>query len=31
VRRIVKYQVSAKAGRSLRESTTFELTEYKLQ
>jgi uncharacterized caspase-like protein len=31
VRRIVKYQVSAFAGRTLRESTTFELTEYKLQ
>jgi len=31
VRRIVKYQVSAHAGRSLREATTFELTEYKLQ
>ena len=31
VRRIVKYQVSAYAGRSLREATTFELTEYKLQ
>jgi hypothetical protein len=31
VRRIVKYQVSASAGRSLREATTFELTEYKLQ
>ena len=31
VRRIVKYQVSAQAGRSLREATTFELTEYKLQ
>ena len=26
-----KYQVSAYAGRSLREATTFELTEYKLQ
>ncbi len=31
VRRIVKYQVSATAGRSVRESTTVELTEYKLQ
>jgi uncharacterized caspase-like protein len=31
VRRIVKYQVSAHAGRTLRERTTFELTEYKLQ
>jgi len=31
VRRIVKYQVSAHAGRALREATTFELTEYKLQ
>ena len=31
VRRIVKYQVSAYAGRALREATTFELTEYKLQ
>ena len=31
VRRIVKYQMSARAGRSLREATTFELTEYKLQ
>jgi len=31
VRRIVKYQVSAFAGSRLRESTTFELTEYKLQ
>jgi uncharacterized caspase-like protein len=31
VRRIVKYQVSASVGRSVRESTTFELTEYKLQ
>lgn len=31
VRRIVKYQVSAHAGRSLRESTLFELTEYKLE
>jgi len=31
VRRIVKYQVSAYAGRTLREATTFELTEYKLQ
>lgn len=31
VRRIVKYQVSAHAGRTLREATTFELTEYKLQ
>lgn len=31
VRRIVKYQVSASAGRSLREATTIELTEYKLQ
>jgi hypothetical protein len=31
VRRIVKYQVSAYAGKSLREATTFELTEYKLQ
>jgi len=30
VKRIVKYQVSAHAGRTLRESTTFELTEYKL-
>jgi hypothetical protein len=30
VRRIVKSQVSAYAGRLLRESTTFELTEYKL-
>jgi len=31
VRRIVKYQVEARAGRNVRESTTFELTEYKLQ
>ena len=31
VRRIVKYQVSASAGRSRLEATTFELTEYKLQ
>ncbi|HEU5296418.1 MAG TPA: caspase family protein [Burkholderiaceae bacterium] len=31
VRRIVKYQVLAFAGGRLRESTTFELTEYKLQ
>jgi len=31
VRRIVKYQVSATAGQQVRESTTFELTEYKLQ
>jgi hypothetical protein len=31
VRRIVKYQVLAQSGRSVRESTTFELTEYKLQ
>jgi hypothetical protein len=31
VRRIVKYQVQAFAGRTLREETTFELTEYKLQ
>ena len=31
VRRIVKYQISAHAGRQLREATTFELTEYKLQ
>ena len=31
VRRIVKYQVMAFAGRTLREETTFELTEYKLQ
>jgi uncharacterized caspase-like protein len=31
VRRIVKYQMSARAGRSLREATTFELTEFKLQ
>jgi hypothetical protein len=31
VRRMVKYQVSAYAGRTLREATTFELTEYKLQ
>lgn len=30
VKRIVKYQVQAHAGRTLRESTTFELTEYKL-
>lgn len=30
-RRIVKYQVSAQAGRALRESTTFELTEYQLR
>ncbi|MBE7417042.1 MAG: caspase family protein [Ideonella sp.] len=29
-RRIVKYEVSAQAGRE-RQSTTFELTEYKLQ
>jgi len=31
VRRIVKYQVSAYAGSALREATTFELTEYRLQ
>jgi len=31
VRRIVKYQVSASVGQRVRESTTFELTEYKLQ
>jgi len=31
VRRIVKYEVSAHAGRQLREATTFELTEFKLQ
>jgi hypothetical protein len=30
VKRIVKYQVQAHAGRTLRESATFELTEYKL-
>ncbi len=30
VKRIVRYQVSAQAGRTLLESTTFELTEYKL-
>jgi hypothetical protein len=31
VRRIVRYEVLSHAGRSLRESTVFELTEYKLQ
>ncbi|MFO1217344.1 MAG: caspase family protein [Burkholderiaceae bacterium] len=30
VRRIVKYQVQTLAGRALRESTTFELADYKL-
>lgn len=30
VRRVVKYEVQAHAGRTLRERTTFELTEYKL-
>jgi hypothetical protein len=29
-RRIVKYEVTAKVGREL-QSTTFELTEFKLQ
>ena len=31
VRRIVRYEVLSHAGRSVRESTVFELTEYKLQ
>jgi len=31
VRRIVRYEVLSHAGRSLREATVFELTEYKLQ
>ena len=31
VRRIVRYEVQSQAGRSVRESTVFELTEYKLQ
>jgi hypothetical protein len=31
VRRIVRYEVLSHAGRTLREATVFELTEYKLQ
>jgi hypothetical protein len=31
VRRIVRYEVLSQAGRSVREATVFELTEYKLQ
>jgi hypothetical protein len=31
VRRIVRYEVLSHAGRSVREATVFELTEYKLQ
>ncbi len=31
VRRIVRYEVVSHAGRAVRESTVFELTEYKLQ
>jgi hypothetical protein len=31
VRRIVRYEVQSHAGRTLREATVFELTEYKLQ
>jgi hypothetical protein len=30
VRRTVKYTVSTRIGTALRESTTFELTEFKL-
>ncbi len=30
VKRIVRYEVRSHAGRTLRESTTFELTEYRL-
>jgi len=31
VRRIVRYEVLSHSGRSVREATVFELTEYKLQ